>query len=310
MDFLGRLQTFVCIADAGSISKAARAVGVSVPMASRHLRSLESDLSAELVRRTTRQLHLTEAGLELLARARGLLAEVEDVKDAVRPGKGVRGTVIASLPVSLGLTQISRLIPTLLAKHPRLRLELRFDDRIIDMLAENVDVAIRAGTAPPDSNALVARRLATFERVLCASPGFVRRTKALKDPQSLERVSCLIHGVGSARWRLGTAGGSVEVRVDGPLRTTNLLALRDAALAGLGVAQLPLGFVADDLRRQRLVRVLTGTVPPTGTLHAIYHRSSRGSVAIRVFLDHVAEGLNRTLAADEARGAARGMRTT
>ncbi len=290
VDFLARVQTFVRIADAGSISKAARAVGLSVPMASRHLRSLELELGAELVRRSTRQLQLTEAGLDFLGRARRLLQEVEDARNAVRPGKGVQGTLIVSLPVSLGISQISQLVPGLLVKHPRLRLELRFDDRIVDLLAENVDIAIRAGVAPPDSGALVARRLATYERLLCASPAFVKSAKTLKDPQSLEQVSCLVQGFGPARWRLETAGGIVEVVVDGPLRTTNVLALRDAALAGLGVAQLPLGFVADDLRRKRLVRVLKGAAPPTGALYGVYHRGARGSAAIRAFLDHVAEG--------------------
>ncbi len=202
--------------------------------------------------------------------------------------------------MSLGLSQISQLVPSLLAKHPRLRLDLRFDDRFVDLLGENVDVAIRAGATPPDSSALIARRLATFHRVLCASPGFVRKVRVLKDPQSLARVSCLIQGAGPARWRLDAAGGPVEVVVDGRLRTANLLALRDAAVAGLGVAQLPFGFVANDLRRKRLVKVLEGVMPPSGTLYGIYHRSARGSAAIHAFLDHLADGLQQTLAVESS----------
>jgi DNA-binding transcriptional LysR family regulator len=166
VDFLVRVRTFVCIADAGSISKAARRVGVSVPMASRHLRSLEAELGAELVRRTTRQLHLTEVGADFLARARRLLRDVDDAKAAVRPGEGVRGTVVVSMPVSLGTSDLAPLLPGLLADHPRLQLDLRFEDRVVDLLADNVDLAIRAGVVPPDSSTLVARRLVTFERVL------------------------------------------------------------------------------------------------------------------------------------------------
>lgn len=294
MDFLARLHTFVTVADAGSISKAARRLGVSVPMASRRLRSLESELGAELIRRTTRRLQITEAGLALLARGRRLLRDVDDAKEAVRPGRGVRGTVVVSVPVSLGLSQIARLVPPLLLAHPRLQVNLRFEDRVVDLLAENVDVAIRAGTVPADSSTLVARPLASFERILCASPAFVRKHKTLKDPRALETVSCLVEGIGPTRWRLETAAGPVEVLVDGPLRTSNISARREAALAGLGVAQLPVSLVTDDLRRKRLQRVLDGVTPPGGMVYAIYHVGARGSPALQAFLDHVTAELPRS----------------
>lgn len=287
MDFLTRLRTFVAISHAGSISKAARALRISVPMASRHLQSLESELDVELVRRTTHHLQLTSAGVELVGRARRLLDDVEDARAAVRPGQLVRGTLVLSMPVSLGIAQVSPLIPPLLRKHPRLTVELRFDDRVVDLLSENIDIAIRAGVAPPDSSSFVARRLQTFERTLCAAPSFVRKHK-LKDPRSLEAVSCLIQGSGPGRWRLTTAEGIVEVLVDGPLRTSNIFALRDAAIAGLGVAQLPVEMIAEPLRQKQLVRVLEAAAPPPGAIYAIYHHNARRSSAIQAVLDHLA----------------------
>jgi DNA-binding transcriptional LysR family regulator len=174
VDTLSLMTTFVCIADSGSISSAARSLRLSVPMASRHLRSLEQELGVALVRRTTRRLDLTEAGAELLPRARRLLREVDETRDAVRPAKGASGLLVVSAPVSFGLAQIAPLVPKLLEEHPRLSLELRFDDRVVDLLGEGVDLALRVGTPAPDSPFVVARRLATYERVLCATPAFLK----------------------------------------------------------------------------------------------------------------------------------------
>lgn len=292
MDFLTRVQTFVRIVDAQSISKAARDLGISTPMASRHLRSLEEELGVELVRRSTRELRITAPGADFLERSRRLLQDVDDARAALRPGDEVRGTLTVSAPVSLGVGYISPLVPSLLLRHPDLRLNLRFDDHLVEMLAENVDVAIRAGVSPPNSNEIVARQLLSFERVLCASPEFLRRHPELTEPRQLERVPCLVQGSSASRWRLQGTAGVVEVLVDGPLRSTNVLALREAALAGLGVARIPIRFVSADLRERRLVRLLEGVQPTSGVLWGMYHRRTRGSPGIRVLLDHLAQGLS------------------
>lgn len=290
MDFLAQLHTFVTIADTRSITRAARIVGLSVPMASRQLRALESELGAELVRRSTRNLQLTQAGLDFLDHARRLLDEVQQAKEAVRPGQGVQGTLVVSLPIAFGLARIAPLIPGFLARNPRLRLDLRFSDQLADMIADNVDVAIRAGVQPPDSHALIARRLDSYERVLCASPDFVAKNPGLLDVHALAGVSCLVQG-GPTRWRFDTAEGQVEVPVSGPLRTSNIRLLSDAAAAGLGVALLPAPMIAEELRQGRLVRLLPQAVPPGGVIYGIYHRSARGSPAVHAFLQAVAQEL-------------------
>ncbi|HEY3665852.1 MAG TPA: LysR family transcriptional regulator, partial [Polyangiaceae bacterium] len=164
------MTTFVRIVDAGNISRAARALGLSVAMASRHLRWLEKELGAPLLRRTTRRVDLTEAGLEFVTRARAILAGIEEAKSVIRPGRGVSGRVVLSVPTTLGLERIAPLLPALLDEHPRLRVEIRFEDRAVDLIEDGIDIAVRAGRAPPDSPFFAARRLASFERVLCASP--------------------------------------------------------------------------------------------------------------------------------------------
>jgi DNA-binding transcriptional LysR family regulator len=300
MDFLTRIQTFVRIADAGSISAAARDLSISVPMASRHLRSLEDELGVELVRRSTRELRITPAGAEFLERSRQLLQDVDEARESVRPGGSVRGSLTVSVPVSLGVGYVSHLIPPLLAQHPELRLTLRFDDHMVELLADNIDVAIRAGVSPPNSTEVVARQMLSFERVLCASPEFVGRHPDLVSPDQLEALPCLVQGSSAARWRLQSPNGVAEVLVDGPLRSVNVLALRDAALAGLGVARLPIRFVAEDLREGRLVRVLDRVQPTPGVLWGLYHRRARGSASIRVLLDHLTAGLSSQLASTMA----------
>src|ERR1700691_4994451 len=128
-----QMTTFVRIADMGSITRAARSLGLSLPMASRHLRWLEQELGTPLVHRTTRQLHLTGAGQEFASRARGLLDELDDAKQALRPGPSLAGRVVVTASNALGTYQLSPIMPSLVARHPRLRVELRLDDRDVHL---------------------------------------------------------------------------------------------------------------------------------------------------------------------------------
>lgn len=287
MDLLDHLATFVRIADAGSISQAGRDLGLSVAMTSRRLKALEADVGVELVRRSTRHLSLTEAGIELLGRARTLLNSADEARQSLRRGNGVAGTVVMSLPVSFGLAQVGPLFPALLEQHPQLKLELRFEDRVVDLLADGVDVAIRAGTPPPDSPFLIARTLTTMERVMCVAPSFLRRHGRIETLQDLERVPCVLQGA-TTRWRFDTDDGACEVAVSGRLRTNTVIAIRDAALAGAGVARLPRWIVHEDLLARRLVPVLPRIGLPPVDVIGLFHRSGRSSGAVRAVLDHLA----------------------
>ena len=295
MDVISLLTTFVAIADSGSISNGARALRLSVPMASRHLRALEDQLSVRLVRRTTRHLDLTEAGTELLPRARRILRELEEARQAVRPGNSASGLVVVSAPVSFGLAKLAPLIPKLLEEHPKLSIDLRFEDRVVDLVAEGVDLALRTGVAPPDSPFLVARRLATYERVVCAAPSFLEKNGPVRTVDALGAVPCLVLGAGRQRWDVTTPAGPRSVVVDGRVRSNNVLALRDAALAGLGVAQLPVWLVQADLEAGRLVRLLRRTALPTVTVLGLVHTDARRSHTLRLVQDFLAAELPRAL---------------
>ena len=291
MDVVSLMTTFVCIADSGSISSAARTLRISVPMASRHLRALEKELGVALVRRTTRRMDLTDAGTELLPRARRLLRELDEARQAVRPSKLASGLLVISAPVAFGLAQVAPLVPRLLAQHPQLSLDIRFDDRVVDLLGDGVDLAVRVALAPPDSSFVVSRRLATYERIVCAAPSVLKKHGPVTTVEALASAPCVTLGGAPTRWQFETLEGPKAVVVAGRLRTNNMLAVREAALAGLGIAQLPRWLIVDELESKRLVRILEGAALPTVSVLGLIHADARRSNTLRLVQDFLAREL-------------------
>jgi DNA-binding transcriptional LysR family regulator len=290
-----QMTTFVRIADMGNITRAARSLGLSLPMASRHLRWLEQELGAPLVHRTTRQLHLTDAGNEFAMRARALLLGLEDAKQSLRPGPRLAGRVVVTAPNALGTYQLSSIMPSLASRHPGLRVELRLEDRAVDLVKDGVDLAIRAA-APPDRASLVARELATYRRVVCAAPSFLARHGAVDSLAALAAAPCVLHGCGPAVWSFETPGGSQSITVDGPLCTNSVVIIRDAVLAGVGAAWLPDYVIGDELRDGRLVRLLPAAKLPPIVVYGIMPKQARQSATVRAVLDILGAAL-RTQAA-------------
>jgi DNA-binding transcriptional LysR family regulator len=295
VDVVALLRTFVAVAETRNISKAARVLHLSVPVASRHLRALEDDFGVRLVRRTTRQLDLTAAGIALLPRARRVLREFEDARESVLPGKEARGLLVVSAPVSFGLSQLAPLLPKLLGEHPKLSIDLRLDDRAVDLIGDGVDLALRTGMPPPDSPFVLARKLATYERILCAAPGFLEKYGPVRSVDGLAAVPCVTLGASPTRWQFKTARGSESVVIEGRVRSNNVLALRAAALAGLGVAQLPRWLIDADLTAQRLVRLLEGASLPTVDVLGLMHVDARRSRPLRLVQEFLAAELPRAL---------------
>jgi DNA-binding transcriptional LysR family regulator len=290
-----QMTTFVRIADMGSITRAARSLGLSLPMASRHLRWLEQELGTSLVNRTTRQLHLTDAGQEFATRARALLLGLEDAKQALQPGPSLAGHVVVTAPNALGTYQLSSIMPSLAARHPRLRVELRLEDRAVDLVKEGVDLAIRA-CAPPDHASLVAWELATYRRVVCAAPSFLARHGAVESLAALAVAPCVLHGCGPAVWNFETPEGPKSITVNGPLCTNNVVIIRDAILAGVGAAWLPDYVIGDELRDGRLVRLLPEAKLPPIRVFGIMPKQARQNPSVRAVLDILGAAL-RTQAA-------------
>jgi DNA-binding transcriptional LysR family regulator len=285
-----QMTTFVRIAEMGSITRAARSLGLSLPKASRHLRWLEQELGTPLVHRTTRQLHLTDAGQEFATRARALLRGLDDAKEALRPGPSLAGRVVVTAPNALGTYQLSPVIPGLATAHPRLRIELRLDDRAVDLVKEGVDLAIRAAK-PPDRASLVAREIVTYERVVCAAPSFLERHGAIDSLSALAEVPWILHGCGPAAWAFETTEGPKSITVDGPLCTNNVVIIREAILAGVGVGWLPTYVIAQDLSDGRLVRLLPDAKLPPIRVYGITPKQARKNATVGAVLDFVGAAL-------------------
>jgi len=267
MDRIGDVALFLRVLDSGSISAAARSLHLSVAVASQRLKRLERDLGVRLLHRTTRQLSVTPEGAALAEQGRVLVDEIETLTAGLRhAGASVTGTLRVTTAAMFGQQYISPLIPEFLALHPNVKLSFDLGDETLDLVKSGFDLAIRIG-ALEDSN-LVARKLATNRRVLCASPKYLRRHGVPKTPADLKQHQCLI-----LAGRHGRRDVWHGVRVNGRIDSNQGERLRDAALGGLGIAMHSTWHVWEDLRAGRLQIVLPNyPIPDTGIYAVTPHR--------------------------------------
>jgi len=286
MNFLDQMATFVDIVDAGSLSAAARRRRMSLAAVSRQLAALEKELGAALALRTTRAMKITDAGRLFYEHAVRTLREIEDARANVRGAVTASGTLRVSAAFTVGIEYLVEMLPQLAAAHPSLEIELRLEDHASDLIRDGVDVAIRAGIAPPDSASLVARELLRFPRWAVAAPKYLRAHGTPKTVAALAKHAAIVQvaSVGELdAWTLGDE----TVRVQGPLRCSSPSALRALAVGGSGVALLPDWLVRDDIAAGRLKRVLPERATPLVALWALHRIELRDAPRVRVFLDHV-----------------------
>ena len=239
MDKAADISLFLRVFDRGSISAAARSLDVSVAVASQRLKRLECDLGVRLFQRTTRQLHPTPEGLALAEKGRALVDDLEALTANLREaGKGIAGTLRLTTSATFGRQYVSPLLPEFLSRHPNLKISVDLSDQRQDLVAAGFDLSIRIGAL--DDSSLVARRLTSNRRVLCASPGYLQQHGAPQTPQELSRHQCLLLANRSGRnnlWDFTAADGrEIAVQVDGRIDCNQGELLRDAAVAGLGIA--------------------------------------------------------------------------
>jgi DNA-binding transcriptional LysR family regulator len=267
-----RLDTFARVIEAGSISRAALRLGVDKSVVSRQIAKLEAELGARLLQRTTRRLALTEIGEQVLQQARVIqeaLQNIEQMTDAYRQ------EVSGRLRISCSMASRRVLVPLVLAfgeRHPQVQVVLRSDDRLVDLLAEQIDVAIRV--APLDDSTLVARKLADSSRVCVAAPAYLARHGEPQTPSDLAAHQCVVYCNDTRafdQWRFDGPAGRETVAVSGRLQMNDGGAVADAAVAGAGVAVLDALIVREDLRSGALQAVLPGyQIPPGPPVHAVY----------------------------------------
>lgn len=293
-DRIGDLGLFLRVLDLGSISAAARSLDLSVAVASQRLKRLERELGVRLLHRTTRRLHATAEGAVLAEQGRALVEDLEALTGGLRRSASeVAGTVRVTMSASFGRQYISPLLPEFMARYPRLRLSINLNDQLLDLVSAGFDLAIRIGDL--EDSSLVARKLASNRRVLCASPDYLRRHGAPRGPQDLTRHECLLLVGSQGRqdaWRLaGGDGGEVVVRVRGNVESNNGEVLRDAAVGGLGIALHSTWHVCEDLREGRLQVVLPDHAPADTGIHAVMPQRRLVPSRVRAFVDFLAERL-------------------
>jgi len=291
LDRLTGLEVFAKVAAAASLSAAARALGMSQTMVTKHIAALEARLGAKLFHRTTRRLSITEAGRSYLESSERILAEIEAADAAVAADRvEPRGMLRINAPVSFGTRQIAPLLAEFAARYPRTSVELGLNDRLVDLAEEGWDLAIRIGNLSDSS--LIARRIAPCRIVVCAAPSYLEARGIPPTVSSLSAHNCLGYTLSQRtpvdRWTFG-ARGEVSVRVSGNLRANNGDALLAGALAGQGIIHQPSFIVADDLRAGRLV-ALTLDHPNVelGGIYAVYLPDRHPPAKVRAFIDFIA----------------------
>ncbi len=291
MDLAGQMILFAQAVEHGSFSATARSRGLSPSAVSKQVKRLEDRLGVRLLHRSTRRITLTDEGRSFYERCARIAADVAEAETLVRSmGEHVRGTLRVTATVAFAKAHLLPLLPEFLKRYPELELALEVSDRSVDLVEEAVDVAIRFTEQISDTS-IVARKLASNKRVVCASPAYLEAHGAPDSPEDLLRHNCLrLWTVSSWNdWEFDGPDGKRVLRVTGNFETNSADAVYHAALAGLGVARLSTYLVGDDLRAGRLVRILPDYVHEKADILAVYPDRRNLSPKVRVFVDFLVE---------------------
>lgn len=288
---LEQLRILVKVVQAGSFTRAAELLETQKSYVSRVIRQLEAELGAKLLERTTRTLSVTETGREVFERAVGILAAVEDTTRLVHNSQGEpRGVLRLTCGVEFGMLAVSSWVEEYLAAWPMVTAEVEHSARLIDLVHEGFDLAIRVG--PVQESRLVARRLGLLEYALFACPRYLARQGMPQTPEQLREHSLVMFNGGTLKrgWTLVPEGGHAErdaVKIEGParLRVNNSFVVRDALLRSLGIGQLPLLIAAGSVASGHLRPVLPGWRPLPAPVHAVYPSNRYLSPKVRAFVD-------------------------
>jgi DNA-binding transcriptional LysR family regulator len=287
MDRLGAIQVFAQVVESGSFAKAAERLGLSTSATSRHVAELEAHLQTRLLNRTTRRVSLTESGRAFYERAVQLLADLEEAEqEAARAAVVPRGTIRLTTSVNFGVRHLAPAIAEFLARHAEVRFDVSLSDRVIDLIEEGFDLAVRVGTAGPGN--LVARKLGETRLVPCASPQYLSAHPAPKIPEDLAAHNCFTYEYVAPRnvWRFRDASGAERaVRIAGTLHSNNGDLLAEVAARGGGIVFEPAFIVGPEVRAGRLVPLLQEFTPPPVPIYAVYPSRKHLSAKVRSFVE-------------------------
>ncbi len=300
MDTLTRMRTFVEVVDAGGFSAAARKLGRSKALISKYVKELEDELGARLMNRTTRRLSLTELGQAYYRDAGEILQRVDDLQDMVRDKHGEpTGLLRVAAPRTAGDGVVGRAVMEFVAAHPAIKLDLRLDDRFVDLVDEGFDCAIRI-TELQDSS-LIARKLSDYRFATVVRPDIADEAGRPLAPGDLAELPCIIDSNLRSRftWRFTVNGERTSVQVRGRVEVNSPSAVRLAVLAGLGYGNAPWVAVREDVAAGRLEVVLEDYELTTAGIYVVYPHRRHLSAKIRAFVDFLADWFERRARAGE-----------
>lgn len=297
MDRITSMRVFARAASAGSLSAAARHLGMSPAMATKHVNALEARLGVKLFHRTTRRLSLTEAGSNYLDACQRILPEIDEAEAAATSQRTrASGLLRMNVPLSFGTRFIAPLMVGFSHQHPEVRVELGLSDAQLDLIAGNWDLAIRIGRLA--DSPLHSRRLGNTHMMVCAAPGYLDRRGVPRTVADLAQHNCLSYTLsalqGSRQWAFG-ASGEVRIPINGDLLANNGDALLAAAVAGQGIIYQPHFIVGEAIDRGQLLALeLDRPVVELGGIHVLYPPDRRPPAKVRVMIDYLAEAFRTT----------------
>jgi DNA-binding transcriptional LysR family regulator len=291
MDRVTAMQVFAQVVETGSFAKAADRLALSTSAASRQVAELETHLQTRLLNRTTRRVSLTESGRAFYERAVQLLADLAEAEQEAASAAVVpRGTIRLTTSVNFGVRHVAPAIAAFLGEHREVRFDVSLSDRVVDLVEEGFDLAIRVGA--PTSENLVARKLGETRLVPCAAPAYLAEHGAPKTPEDLAEHNCFTYEYVSPRdvWRFRDRSGAERtVRVSGRLHSNNGDLLAEAAASGAGIVFEPAFIVGPEVRAGRLVPLLQDFMPPPVPIYALYPSRKHLSAKVRRFVEFLVE---------------------
>lgn len=294
MEWLRAAQLFVSVVQLGSLSAAARRAGVSPATVSRIIRTLEDDVGGRLLNRTSRNLNLTQAGELYFGKVEQILQQIQEANETVAHLQSApRGNLRVHSRMLVGAKFVVPALPGFLRQYPEITVDLLLSNHTVDLVSQNVDVDIRIGKL--EDSALITRKLASAERVVCATPAYLENAPPLRTPEDLRHHNCLTYrlNLGRAVWRFLDASGTLtEVPVSGSLQSDNGQALLMALLAGVGIAIMPNWAVREELASGALVPLFTehraSHAEFDNGVYAVFQQSRQVPSKVRVFIDYMA----------------------
>ena len=291
MDSLTRIRAFKSVVDAEGFSAAGRHIGRSKALLSKYVRELEDELGTRLINRTTRQFSLTDAGHDYYARASEILTDLDSLQDSIRASSGtIKGRIRLSTGRTFADSTLGQSLIAFSAEHPDISLDVSLDDRMVDLVENGFDLAIRIAELPDSS--MIARKLGPFSLALCATPDCIAKYGMPETPQDLAGMPCIVdtNALSRTNWSFDRPDGSrYAVNVQSALEVNSPAFVRNATLAGLGFAKIPEVLVRQDIAEGRLISLFEKDTKGSRAIYAVYPHRRYLPPRVRILVDFLAD---------------------